>query len=225
MDCGRRKAARAVCLKGSPRPRTLAIASWTGRQPSKPPHLRGSSAHGRPRRLRSGRVRRRAAIDLVFRGAPVIKSMAHVARALRCPLGHTQAMRGARGRRRAPPAPGSRCPCPCCPWRLEHLDQHARAEVAWSRRAWVAGAELVEEVTRHADGAHQDRAVRLVIKADIFVHCLPPDKRLGWYELWAQKMTPRRAHTRRICRCSLQTAPARFLQQASSRTRASRTSA
>jgi hypothetical protein len=78
------------------------------------------------------------------------------------------------------------------------------AEVAWSR-ARVAGAELVEEVTRHADGAHQDRAVRLVIKADIFVHCLPPDKRLSWYELWAQKMTPRRAHTRRICRCSLRT--------------------
>ena len=43
---------------------------------------------------------------------------------------------------------------------------------------------LVEEVTRDEDGAHQDRAVRLVILPDIFVRCLPPDKRLSWYELW-----------------------------------------
>jgi len=34
--------------------------------------------------------------------------------------------------------------------------------------------------------AHQDCAARLVIRADLFVLCLPPDKRLDWHKRWAK---------------------------------------
>ena len=106
-----------------------------------------------------------AAIDLVFRGAPTIQSMAHselcVALLAIRELCEALAVDGAH---LLLPAPAAPAPVPA-----------------------PAGI-LVEADTRHEDGAHlhQDRAVRLVIRADIFVCCLPPDRRLGWYELWAR---------------------------------------
>ena len=102
-----------------------------------------------------------AAIDLVFRGAPTIQSMAHselcVALLAIRELCEAFAVDGAHLLLPAPAAPD---PVP-------------------------ASAGMLAD-TRREDGAHQDRAVRLVIRADIFVCCLPPDKRLGWYELWAR---------------------------------------
>lgn len=102
-----------------------------------------------------------AAIDLVFRGAPTIQSMAHselcVALSAIRELCEALAVDGAHLLLPAPAAPD---PVP-------------------------APAGMLAD-RRHEDGAHQDRAVRLVIRADIFACCLPPDKRLGWYELWAR---------------------------------------
>ena len=107
-----------------------------------------------------------AAIDLVFKGAPMIKSMAHselcVALSAIRKLCEELAVKGAHLLIPAPAAPAPAAPAPVP----------------------TSAGMLVEEVTRDEDGAHQDRAVRLVILPDIFVRCLPPDKRLSWYELW-----------------------------------------
>lgn len=110
-----------------------------------------------------------AAIDLVFRGAPMIKSMAHAELCAALSAVHKLceelAVHGAHLLIPAPAAPAPAAPAP-------------------------VPNSSGKEVTRHEDGAlngaHQDRAVRLVIRSDIFVRCLPPDKRLSWYELWAQ---------------------------------------
>lgn len=136
-----------------------------------------------------------AAIDLVFREAPVIKSMAHgelcVALSAIRKLCEELAVDGAHLLLPAPAAPAPAAPAP-------------------------VPKSSGKEVTRHQDGAHQDRAVRLVIRADIFVRCLPPDKRLSWYELWAQGDPTARAYKEDMSLLP----SALYMQQASSRTKA-----